>query len=155
MGSWLKGIDDLLRGKKATPELLGKGTEHLRIGPHVGVIVCLGILYGLAMGRYAVVSREPRMPMQILASALKVPALFLLTLIVSFPSLYVFSALLGTRLTAMDALRVILSAIAVNLAVLASFAPITAFFTLSTTSYPFMKRYHYLPQVHMGAAFGW
>lgn len=22
-------------------------------------------------------------------------------------------------------------------------------------SYPFMKRYHYLPQVHMGAAFGW
>ena len=23
------------------------------------------------------------------------------------------------------------------------------------TSYPFMKRYHYLPQVHLGAAFGW
>ena len=22
-------------------------------------------------------------------------------------------------------------------------------------SYPFMKRYHYLPQVHLGAAFGW
>ena len=24
-----------------------------------------------------------------------------------------------------------------------------------TASYPFMKRYHYLPQVHLGAAFGW
>ena len=26
---------------------------------------------------------------------------------------------------------------------------------LLAVSYPFMKRYHYLPQVHMGAAFGW
>jgi len=26
---------------------------------------------------------------------------------------------------------------------------------LLAASYPFMKRYHYLPQVHMGAAFGW
>ncbi|MCP4875844.1 MAG: 4-hydroxybenzoate octaprenyltransferase [Gammaproteobacteria bacterium] len=26
---------------------------------------------------------------------------------------------------------------------------------LLATSYPFMKRFHYLPQVHMGAAFGW
>jgi len=26
---------------------------------------------------------------------------------------------------------------------------------LLAVSYPFMKRYHYLPQVHLGAAFGW
>jgi 4-hydroxybenzoate polyprenyltransferase len=26
---------------------------------------------------------------------------------------------------------------------------------LLAISYPFMKRYHYLPQVHLGAAFGW
>ncbi|MCH7882271.1 MAG: 4-hydroxybenzoate octaprenyltransferase [Proteobacteria bacterium] len=26
---------------------------------------------------------------------------------------------------------------------------------LIAASYPFMKRYHYLPQVHLGAAFGW
>ncbi len=26
---------------------------------------------------------------------------------------------------------------------------------LLAATYPFMKRYHYLPQVHMGAAFGW
>ncbi len=26
---------------------------------------------------------------------------------------------------------------------------------LLTASYPFMKRFHYLPQVHLGAAFGW
>jgi hypothetical protein len=37
--------------------------------------------------------------MQIPASMLKVPALFLLTLIVTLPSLYVFNALVGSRLT--------------------------------------------------------
>jgi hypothetical protein len=65
--------------------------------------------------------------------------LFLLTLVVTLPSLYVFSALLGVRVTAMDTLRIIVAAIAVNLTLLASFAPITAFFTLSTDNYFFMK----------------
>jgi len=73
------------------------------------------------------------------ASAIKVPALFFLTLVVTFPSLYVFSALMGVRLGPKDTLRLILVPIAVNLAVLASLGPITGFFTLSTTSYHFMK----------------
>jgi hypothetical protein len=69
---------------------------------------------------------------------LKVPALFLLTLIVTFPSLYVFSALSGSRLQFKDTLRLLLAAITVNLALLASFGPVTGFFTMSTESYPFM-----------------
>ena len=64
--------------------------------------------------------------------------LFLLTLCVTFPSLYVFSALFGSRLRADVSLRLLLLAVAVNLAVLASFGPVTAFFTLSTESYPFI-----------------
>ncbi len=139
MGGWLREIDDLLRGTKATPELLAQGTAHLDLRTYIGMAVLLGIFYGLAMGLYAATTREPAMPAQLMSSALKVPALFFLTLAVSSPSLYVFSALLGARLTAMDALRTIVSAITVSLAVLASFAPITVLFTLSTTSYPFMK----------------
>jgi hypothetical protein len=91
------------------------------------------------MGLYAVLTRTPPCSAQLAASAIKVPLLFLLTLFVTFPSLYVFSALLGVQLTPMDTLRLILAPIAVNLAVLASFGPITGFFTLNTTSYPFMK----------------
>jgi hypothetical protein len=75
---------------------------------------------------------------QLLTSMLKVPALFLLTLVVTFPSLYVFSALSGSRLQFKDTLRLLLAAIAVNLTLLASFGPVTGFFTLSTESYPFM-----------------
>jgi len=139
MPTWLRELDDLLRGRKGRPEALAEGTGHLRIGPHVGMAVLLGIIYGLCMALYSVLNRTPPAYEQFLSSALKVPALFFLTLLVSFPSLYVFSALTDAQLSPLAALRVIVSAVVVSLAVLASFAPITAFFTLTTSSYPFMK----------------
>jgi hypothetical protein len=69
----------------------------------------------------------------------KVPLLFILTLCVTFPSLYVFSALARSRLTFVPTLRLLLGAITVNMALLASFGPVTGFFTLSTESYAFIK----------------
>jgi hypothetical protein len=74
-----------------------------------------------------------------LATSVKVPALFLLTLLVTFPSLYVFNALVGSSLRITANLRLLVAALAVTLTVLASFGPIVAFFSVSTTSYPFMK----------------
>ena len=136
---WLKELDEPLRGNKMKAELLKAGTRHLRLKPFVVLGVVLGVLYGLCMGLFAVLSRATPCWPQLLASAVKVPALFFLTLVVTFPSLYVFSALLGVRLGPGDTLRLLVAAIAVNLAVLASFGPITGFFTLSTTSYYFMK----------------
>ena len=76
--------------------------------------------------------------MQIPASMLKVPALFLLTLVITFPSLYVFNALVGSRLKFLATLRLLIGSMAVMLAVLSSIGPIVAFFSISTTSYPFM-----------------
>ncbi len=69
---------------------------------------------------------------------LKVPALFFLTLLVTFPSLYVFNALVGSRLGLIVVLRLLIASLGVNLAVLASLGPIVAFFSVSTTSYAFM-----------------
>lgn len=139
MMQWLKELDEVLRGHKADPQLLAGGTSHIRIKPLVTVSVVLGIIYGLFMGLYAVLTRTPPCFAQVFASAVKVPLLFILTLIITFPSLYVFSALLGVRLGPKDTLRLILAPISANLAVLASLGPITGFFTLSTSSYPFMK----------------
>jgi hypothetical protein len=67
-----------------------------------------------------------------------VPLLFVLTLVVTFPSLYVFSALMGSRLTVPAVLRLLVASLGVNLAVLASLGPIVAFFAVSTTNYLFM-----------------
>ena len=139
MLKWFRELDVLLRGQKTEPELLAEGTQHLRPGPYVGASILLGVLYGLFMGLYAVLNRTPPAYEQLLASALKVPALFYLTLLVTFPSLYVFSALVRARVGPLDLLRVVIASLAVNLAVLASLGPITAFFTLTTRNYHFIK----------------
>jgi hypothetical protein len=67
-----------------------------------------------------------------------VPLLFLLTLIVSFPSLYVFAALQRLPLDFRNTLKLMLLAIVVHLTVIASLGPVFAFFAASTTSYPFL-----------------
>jgi hypothetical protein len=67
-----------------------------------------------------------------------VPALFGLTLAVTLPSLYVFNALIGSRLAAGAVVRLLAASMAVTVAVLASLGPIVAFFSVSTTSYSFM-----------------
>jgi len=139
MVKWLKELDETLRGQKADPRMLAEGTAHIQIAPLVAASVVLGMIYGVCMGLYAVATRTPPCFAQLVTSAIKVPALFFLTLLVTFPSLYVFSALLGVRLGPKDTFRLILVPVTINLAVLASLGPITAFFTLSTTSYPFMK----------------
>jgi len=136
---WFREIDELLRGRKTSAETLATGTRQLSLGAFSAASVVLGAVYGVCMGLYSVIGRETPEYRQLLATTVKVPLLFLLTLVVTFPSLYVFGALLGTRLKPLDMLRVIVAAIAVNVAVLASLGPITAFFTLSTESYHFMK----------------
>ena len=90
------------------------------------------------MGLYAALRPENASVAQLVATTAKVPLLFLLTLAVTFPSLYVMSALSNSRLGAPSTLRLLLVAISVNLALLASLGPVTGFFTLSTESYPFM-----------------
>ncbi len=84
------------------------------------------------MALYATLRPENASLMPLIATAVKVPLLFLATLAVTFPSLYVLSALAGSRLRGQSTLRLLL--VTVNLALLASLAPITAFFTFSTTS---------------------
>jgi hypothetical protein len=143
MVSWVRDLDELLRGRKTGAGALAKGTEHLPVGRFLVLIVVLGMVYGIFMGLYALLNRTPPCYEQWLAATVKVPAVFLLTLVVTFPSLYVFNALLDTRLTLMGTLRAITAALTVNLAVLASLGPIAGFFALTTGSYAFMKLLNY------------
>jgi hypothetical protein len=102
------------------------------------VIDALGLAYGLCMSAFNLSnSAGTDAWKQVLACTLKVPALFLLTLLVTFPSLYVFNAMVGSRLTFRSMARLLVATLAVMLAVLASIGPIVAFFSLTTTSYSF------------------
>lgn len=131
-------IDSLLRGGFTQKEKLEAGRVELPVASMVLASLLLGAVYGICMGLFAVLREENPSSPQLLATTVKVPLLFLATLVVTFPSLYVFSALARSRLEASSTLKLLLAAVTVNLAVLASFGPVTGFFTLSTDSYSFM-----------------
>jgi len=76
--------------------------------------------------------------LQVVASMIKVPLLFYLTLLVTLPSLYVFNSLVGSRLRLGVVVRLLVASLGVMVAVLASLGPIVAFFSVSTASYPFI-----------------
>jgi hypothetical protein len=121
------------------PELLRSGTLDIVLPGLVGNAIVLGIAYGLCMCVFSLTAAGSQAPMQILASAIKVPALFFLTLLVTFPSLYVFSALVGSRLGLTAVLKLMVASVAIIMTVLASLGPIVAFFALTTSSYAFMQ----------------
>jgi hypothetical protein len=139
VGDLIRDIDRLLRGGFTQKDDLQSGRIQVPVATLVKAGLLLGVAYGVFMGLYAGIrSDNPDWWKQLAATTVKVPLLFLLTLVVTFPSLYVFSALANTRLRHLDTLRLLLAAISVNLALLASLGPVTGFFTLSTDSYPFM-----------------
>lgn len=139
MFSWFRQLDELLRGKRTAPHLLAGGNVDISLRTFTPLAVVLGCLYGFFMGWYALSSHSfSEGVQQAFATIVKLPALFLFTLVVTFPSLYVFNALIGCRLTFHATLRLLIGAIAVHLAVAASLGPILGFFTVSTTSYTFI-----------------
>src|SRR4051794_26289733 len=120
MRKWFQSLDSVLRGD-ATRHAKLRGGKFEVPGGGLTVLICLmGASYGLCMGFYAVFNRETPQYLQMLASTIKVPSLFLLTLVVTLPSLYVFNALIGSRLGGVVLLRLLLAALGVTLAVLAS-----------------------------------
>ncbi len=146
MLKWFKQLDDILRGDATRMPSLEQGAISTPIGGISTVIAILAVFYGISMGSFNLLHplgadaklQARDMYMQMIASGVKLPLLFFLTLLVTFPSLYVFNALIGSRLSALSAVRLIVASFGVMLAVLASLGPIVVFFSLSTKSYSFM-----------------
>jgi hypothetical protein len=130
---WWRDLDAILRRSEPGQTQLERSLGRLLLG----ACVCGGV-YGSFVGWFSVKSFGWPGFGQLLAAALKIPLLFLLTLAVTFPSLYLFSALLDSPMGFRQTLRLLLTAILVTLAGAASFGPILGFFTVSTESYAFM-----------------
>ena len=89
-------------------------------------------LYGAVMG-------SSNSAIQALSSAIKLPILFLITLVICLPTLYFFNLLFGSRLALPQTLALILTAITVTAVLTLSFAPISLFFWLTAPHYQFFK----------------
>ena len=91
------------------------------------------MIYGFMLGL-------AKNPLQAFSSSIKVPVLFLSSMLFCLPALYFFSlALLGTPLKMMQVLTVVLSGISVTAFLLLGLAPITLFFVLTSGNYEFFQ----------------
>ena len=141
--SWLFAVDRILRGE-SIPLITGEDRD-IKF-PVVGVsmvVIAMAVTYGFCMGVFSLIhgaesSEYSRALLQTFASMTKVPLLYCLTLLITFPSLYVFNALVGSRLKVTPVFKLLVASLAVNLAVLVSLGPILAFFSASTPNYSFI-----------------
>ena len=143
IASWLFHLDRILRGEATRPTDIQQADIKIPVLGITVVVIVLAVIYGFCMGVFGIATgiesgQLQRALLQTFASMSKVPLLFFLTLIVTFPSLYVFNALVGSQLKIGAVLKLLIASLAVNLSVLASMGPILAFFSLSTPNYSFI-----------------
>jgi hypothetical protein len=106
-----------------------------KIGYALGTLVGLCALYGAAAGAYAG-------PLQSLSAAIKLPLLFLGTLVICFPGFFVIQVLVGSRLRLSQVLALVAGALALSAIILAAVVPVTVFFLLTGANYYFLTLLH-------------
>jgi hypothetical protein len=114
-------------------------------------ILALSSFYGATMGIMGFTQNLERGLLQTITSAVKVPMLYLLSLAVCFPVLYIVLVLMGAKLRFQQTLALILMALTLNSLLLASCAPIVFFFILTGADYHFIKLLHVLVFAFSGA----
>jgi len=92
--------------------------------------LCFFAIYGGIVGAF-------HSPLQILSSAIKLPALYLITLLVCLPALYIFNALFGSKHTIAQHFTFLLASVSVISILLCGFAPVTLFFLITVNDYRF------------------
>ncbi|MEW4566771.1 hypothetical protein AB1L88_02800 [Tautonia sp. JC769] len=117
MKSALRPIDDLLRGRPAAAARAW------------WLALLCGVFYGAVMGSFG------GRPGQAVYSASKVPLLLATTTLLGLPSFFVLNTLLGVRSDFGKAMRAVVVSQAGLTIILASLAPVTAFWYASTTDY--------------------
>ena len=117
----------LLKDRQAFVGEIHAGTQlKTKISALLICSFCCFAAYGAIIGSF-------HSPLQALSSAIKLPALYLITLMVCLPALYIFNAQFGSRKTIAQHLAYILSAASVIALLLFAFAPITLFFVITIT----------------------
>jgi len=130
MHAFLLHADDVLRRR---PWDAGKGVLRSRVGRLAADVIAFGLFYGAVMGTFGGLLGDRFW--QICYSALKVPLLLLATFSLGLPCFFVLNTLLGLRRDFAEAVRALLAAQAGLAIVLASMAPLTAFWYVSSGDY--------------------
>jgi len=132
-GSGLLVIERILRDRQGIWQQivherdLGQLTVHLFASSAIALAA-----YGAVLGSF-------HGPLMALTSAVKLPLLFLATLAICLPTLYLFNLVFGARLSVRQALALVMVAITVTSMLAVAFAPISLFFRITAPDYSFFK----------------
>jgi hypothetical protein len=122
--------DSLLRAK---PWAVEDGYTARKLAWLGLMVAAFGITYGAVMGSFGGVLGERFL--QVVYSAVKVPLLLLGTFVLSLPSFFVVNTLFGLRSDFSHSLRALLATQAGLTIILASFAPFTILWYVSSSNY--------------------
>lgn len=94
---------------------------------------------GIALAVYGAVLGSFHSALMALTSAVKLPLLFLVTLAICLPTLYLFNLVFGARLSIRQSLALVMVALTVTAMLALAFAPISLFFLITAPDYGFFK----------------
>ncbi len=113
----------------------------------IAIAIIMGAIYGAVMGGTNLMQGQAMPPLgakitMIFITAIKVPVLLMASgAIVYFP-IYVSNAFMGERHSWRQVLALLVSSTAITCTVLASMATVAAFFSITSTTYDFIKLLH-------------
>jgi hypothetical protein len=93
----------------------------------------------IALACYGAVLGSFHSVLMALTSAVKLPLLFLVTLAICLPTLYLFNLVFGARLSIRQSLSLVMVALTVTAMLALAFAPISLFFLITAPDYGFFK----------------
>ena len=129
--NYFSTVVSLLRDRQVFLEEIHEGVKlKSKISALMISSFCFFAIYGAIIGMF-------HSPLQSLASAIKLPALYLITLLVCLPTLYIFNALFGSKKTIAQHFTYLLTAVCVIAVLLCAFAPVTLFFLITVYDYSF------------------
>jgi hypothetical protein len=132
MRSWAHAADDVLRRAEWTTQ------PDNSVRALVRLLLCLiffGVFYGAVMGTFRGLAGQSQWLEQIVYSAVKVPLLLTVSFILSLPSFFVLSSLLGLRRDFAQAVRSLVAAQTGLAITLTALSPLTLLWYASSTDY--------------------
>lgn len=131
--SGLLVIERILRDKQGIWHQIVEDRELPRLTGQmlVSSVVALAV-YGAVLGSFHGV-------LMALTSAVKLPLLFLVTLAICLPTLYLFNLVFGAQLSIRQSLSLVTVALTVTAMLALAFAPISLFFLITAPDYAFFK----------------
>lgn len=132
-GSGLLIIERILRDRESIWRQIG---EERDLGKLIKQMLYSSVA---ALACYGAVLGASHSIAQAALSAAKLPLLFLMTLAICLPTLYLFNLVFGARLQVRQALALVMVTITVTAVLSLAFAPISLFFLITAFSYSFYK----------------